>query len=524
MPHASARRRLLGLTLGGALVATLAAVPPATARPPAPDAAGAVPGTATAPTARRAPLPGAPGIGDDYFPTYGNGGYDVAHYDLSVRWAPRTNTLQGRAGIRARATQDLSRFNLDLVGFRVSSITVDGRRARWAREGQELKVSPSRPLRRGATFTVAVTYTGTPAVFGVGTPLQAGWVRTSDGGAIAVGEPEVAAGWFPVNDHPRDKATYRISITAPNRFTSLSNGRLVAKRTRSGETTSTWAEDDPMVSYLALVAIGDYDVRSYRSRGLPVVDGVQSGLGARGEAAKRALDQEDEILRFLEGRFGRYPFDDLGGVVADPQVGFALENQTRPFYAPGFFRGQREDVLVVVHELAHQWYGDSVAVDRWRDIWLNEGFATYSEWLWSEPNGLGTAQANFDALARIPAGEPVWKTVVADPGPDELFSFASYSRGAMTLHALRRRVGDRAFFTILRRWAAGKQDGNGSTPEFIELAEEVSGRQLDGFFREWLYKSGKPAGLPEPAAGQRAQPAPRAAADLLRRLEAGHRH
>ncbi len=214
-----------------------------------------------------------------------------------------------------------------------------------------------------------------------------------------------------------------------------------------------------------------------------------------GPVARNSFAREPEILGFLASKFGPYPFKDAGGIVDHlPDVGFALENQTRPVYAQEFFYDQVGGDSVVVHELSHQWYGDSVSVHYWADIWLNEGFATYAEWMWSEREGLGTAQEIFDGTyAAIPADDPFWTLTIGDPGPDDLFDGQVYTRGGMTLHALRMTVGDDAFFTILRKWASMKRGGNGSIAEFIKLSEHVSGQDLGALFDAWLYTPTKPA-------------------------------
>jgi aminopeptidase N len=179
--------------------------------------------------------------------------------------------------------------------------------------------------------------------------------------------------------------------------------------------------------------------------------------------------------------------DDIAG------LGFALENQTRPIYAKDFFTDTQSGDSVIVHELAHQWYGDSLAVEEWKNIWLNEGFATYAEWMWSEHDGLGTAQEIFDFYyAVIPEDDPFWSVVIGDPGPDLMFDIAVYYRGAMTLHQLRLAVGERDFFRILRTWAQTRRGDNVEIPEFIRLAEKISREDLDELFDTWLYTDTKP--------------------------------
>jgi hypothetical protein len=234
---------------------------------------------------------------------------------------------------------------------------------------------------------------------------------------------------------------------------------------------------------------------------------VDIAPATRGEHAEAALDRQPEIIAFEESLYGRYPWSASGGIIDDVEgLGFALETQTRPIYAPDFFDNQEDSDSVVVHELAHQWVGDSLAVAAWQHIWLNEGFATYTEWLWSEREGLGTAQEIFDFYAAvIPADDPFWQVVIGDPGTDLLFDISIYYRGAMTLHALRQKIGDDDFFRLLRKWVRRNAGGNVSTPQFIKLAEKVSGQDLDDFFQTWLFTPAKPAGIePQGAAKRRA--------------------
>jgi hypothetical protein len=650
------------------------------------------------------PRPGAAGVGDPYFPLDGNGGYDVRHYGLDIRYTPATDVLAGVATIRARATQHLSAFNLDFEGLTVRSITVDGRPATWTRSGGELTVTPRRSLPDGQTFTTRITYDGVPQTIQDPILGSAGVFHTDDG-MVIVGQPDVAATWFPVNDHPIDKASYTFEVTVPAGLEAVANGVLAGRSTRRGWTTWTWEAREPMASYLATATVGEFDLRSYRADGirywdaldpdlfdpvaeprtgsrmalsgstdatyrrltrtvdvpagggnlsfwvdrnteagwdfffveartaggddwttLPDANGhtsattdgicygastvhpflthyvtpqpasctpsgttgtwqgasgssdgyeqwsvdlsryagrrvelslayvtdeifalpgvavddvtVSTGAGStsfeadgdpldgwvasdppagsppnpdswisgtvedlpptEGEIAAGSLARQPEIIEFLSGVFGPYPFSSAGGIVDDTdQFGFALENQTRPIYARSFFSSPENGDGVVVHELAHQWYGDSLALQRWRDIWLNEAFATYASWLWSEHDGLATAQEIFDSsYGSFPADSEFWNLRIGDPGPENLFAGEVYERGAMTMHALRRTVGDRAFFRILRTWATAKAGDNVNTAEFVALAERISGRQLDDFFTAWLYTSARPPAPP----------------------------
>ena len=476
--------------------------------------------------------PGAPGVGDDYFPNYGNGGYDVRHYLLKVAYDPATDRLTGVATISARATQNLSRFNLDFVGLTVRSIKVNGRSASWSRTDHELTVTPRHGLRKGRGFTTVVRYDGVPItqeiVIGPGFTLEAGFIHTDDG-AIVAGQPEVAASWFPVNDHPIDKASYTFVVTAPAGLEVVANGRLLGRKRHGGTRTWLWHAPEPMASYLATIDIGEFDTRRYRTDdGLWMYDALDPDLFTEavdpgdpasptfGGIADGSLARQDEILDFLEERFSRYPFSTGGGIVDDyDNLQFALETQTRSVYSKYFFTTPANGDSVVVHELAHQWFGDSVALAEWRHIWLNEGFAQYAEWLWSEEEGLGTAQELFDGYYATSADDPFWSVVIGDPGPVLLFDSAVYYRGAMAVHALRLEVGDRDFFRILRAWTTRKAGGHGTIPQFIRLAERVSGEQLDDLFRVWLFTGSKP--VLEAAAAARAKAAPSVGMETMRR-------
>jgi len=353
----------------------------------------------------------------------------------------------------------------------------------------ELTVTPASGLQRGAQFLVAITYGGVPKPYtepGLG---EDGFLYRGDG-AVAIGEPEVAAAWFPVNDHPRDKATYTIRITVPDGLDALSNGVLACKASAAGATAWTWRESAPMAPYLATLVIGHYRVTQSTHQGRPVVLAVASTLPT---GVDKQMARTPEITDFLQTQFGPYPFDALGGIVIDDaRIRFALENQSRPVYGAGFFDKGADAGWVIAHELAHQWYGDSVSVDTWDQIWLNEGFATYAEWLFFEHEGTRTVQQSFDAQYDR-SGDDIWSVPPGRPAKADLFGDSVYARGAMALHALRLAVGDQAFFTILKRWAADRAGSTGTTAQFQALAEQISGRQLDSLFQAWLYGKTRPA-------------------------------
>ncbi len=465
--------------------------------------------------------PGAPGVGDSYFPKAGNGGYDVSHYDIRLRYRPKNDKLRGTTTIVATPTKDLTAFNLDFA-LDIESVLVNGRAVEFTRKGgTEVTVDPGWTLAEGEPATVVVEYADKPSKVEVdgATP----WVKTSNG-ALAVGQPQIAEWWFPSSDHPTDKATFDISVAVPNGTEVLSNGVNTGSTRRAGWTRWNWRMSSPSATYLAFLAIGQYEVQAKKGAfGQRMVTAYSDDLGKLEGAAKASVERTPEVLRFLSGLFGEYPFRAQGGVVPSEGLGFALETQTRPVYSHLFFtRGS--NTSVVVHEQAHQWFGDSVAVEDWSSIWINEGFATYSEWLWSEAQGTGTAQELFDHYySSIPADDPFWQVTPGDPGKENLFHRSVYTRGAMTLHALRNRIGGEVLLETVRTWVEKYRGGDATVQDFVALAEKTSGQQLDAFFDEWLFTPGKPSvgktsGVPR-AATLAAPAPPKAVAELDRTHE-----
>ena len=434
--------------------------------------------------------PGADGAGDPYFPKYGNGGYDVAGYDLALRYDPKSGDLKGTATITASATQDLASFNLDLAGaLTATKVTVDGKAAQSRAAGSEFVVTPAAGLVKGSTFTTVIDYGGKPGPMKNEVLGEGGWLKTADG-AIALGQPESAATWYPVNDHPSDKATFKVAMTVPEGVEAISNGVMGDAQTVEGWTTWTWTESTPMASYLSTMVIGQYKVTRSTHGGLPMVIAIPQSLAADSPGAQ-SLAATGKITDFLATKFGPYPMKANGGVVVlDQRIQYALETQSRPVYGNVFFSGGKNE-SVIAHEIAHQWFGNSVALDRWQDIWLNEGFATYAEWLWAEESGRASARARFDnAYASYPWNQPQ-KT--GDPSVRGLFGDAVYQRGGMTVYALKAEIGDEAFDRTVKRWTSEYRDRNATTDDLIKLAEEVSGKQLDDFFQAWLFGAAKPA-------------------------------
>ncbi len=438
------------------------------------------------------PSAGSSSGGDPYFPAAGNTGYDVLHYDLTLDYTPSTRALRATALIVATATQGLSSFSLDLRGLSVSKVTVNGLPARFGQADGELRVTPLLPLLRGLPFVVSVAYGGTTGQPEDGTGSLYGWVSYADGAFVA-NEPDGASTWYPVNDVPTDKATYSYAVTVPDGTTVVANGDLVGRSSRAGRTTFRWVATEPMASYLSMAASGDYDLTTSRTpQGLRIVDAVDRDLSPAAKAeASSVLALQPEMISFFQGAFGKYPFSSFGAVVDDDdEAGYALENQTRPIYS-----GVPDDATVA-HELAHQWFGDKVTIARWKDIWLNEGFATYAEWMWDEHHAGDPIQDVYDFVVSIPADDPFWTVPVADPGPLDLFASATYYRGAAFLHALRLTIGEQAFWSVIRQWAGRSASAPASTADLLALSERVSHRQLDGLFDAWLHQPTKPATFP----------------------------
>ena len=427
--------------------------------------------------------PGSPGLGDPFFPLAGNGGYDVRDYALTLDYDPSANLLRASATISARATQNLSRFDLDLRGFAISRLTVDGKPASWTRDGQELVISPQSGIPAGRAFGVVVDYAGTPSVITDPDGSVEGWVPTPDG-AFVVNEPQGSPAWYPVNDNPRDKATYTFGVTVPDGLTVMANGVLVSNAASAGKRTWVWREGDPMAPYLATTTLGRFDLEIGSAGGVPSYVAVDPTL-----STGNVLRLIPDAVALYSSIYGPYPFDAVGAIVDDAKaVGYSLETQTKP----NFDRMPNEATLV--HELSHMWFGDSVTLTEWPDIWLHEGFATWSEWIWSERQGNKSAAQWFKELYNKPAQDTLfWNPPPGDPGAASLlFNGTIYYRGGMTLQALREKVGDFAFFSIMRSWAQQNRFGNVTTPGFVALAERISGMELDPFFRVWLYEPGKP--------------------------------
>jgi aminopeptidase N len=423
------------------------------------------------------------GLGDPYYPELGNVGIDVAHYDLQLMIESEgVDSLVGIATIDFLPLESLESFSLDLVGLTVDSVKLEGVLVPFEQTDTKLNVLPPGPLGAYLDTRIVVEYSGEPTAIDSGTTIgQIGWLDAANA-TVTVGEPSGARTWFPVNDHPSDKATYRIQLDVPEGKVGIANGVRTAAQTLNGRSNSVWEMDDPMASYLATIAVGDFDL---------IVGDPAGDIPIRNAVALPAtpvfdgdFNLTDEMLLTFEDLFGPYPFDEYGALVVDAEFTFALETQGRSLFSVDFVDGDGSIERIVAHELAHQWFGNHVGPATWKDIWLNEAFASYSEDLWME---FGQGEPLAELEQRLVSRATAFSTPApGDPGADNLFAPSVYRRGALTLHALRLEVGDDAFFSILREWLNRYGGSVASTSDFITLAESTSGQDLGEFFADWL--------------------------------------
>lgn len=480
-PEVSVSRSLQHTILTEASVPTEVSTPSPTSDPTAPDST--VGGTASGPR----------GVGDVLFPDLGNPGIDVTHYDVDLSYVPGPATLQATETLIIVATTDLSEFSLDSAGPRITSVSIDGTTAGFVAESPELVITPPARIAKGNSFEATIVYSVTPASSTSPVGVDNGWFPTA-GGSYVMNEPDGARTWLPSNDHPSDKASFRFTLHVPPAVTGVANGRLEAHTSDSGGETWIWSETDPMATYLIQVLTGAYTIIDGTGpNGLPLSSVVFTADRATMQPFVDAIPTE---IEFFEQYFGPFPLQSYGIAITDSSSGLAMEEQGRSLFSRDDFVSGRlgeTEQLLLSHELAHQWFGDAVSPARWQDIWLNESFATYGEWMWLEHVGMRTvAAAASESLQRRHSGGGS----TAKPTAETMFDFEVYEGGAVVLQALRLTIGDAAFFALLSSWVHDNVGASRTTEDFIALAARVSGRDLTTFFGDWLYATSLPAALP----------------------------
>ncbi|WP_210576848.1 M1 family metallopeptidase [Streptomyces sp. GESEQ-4] len=446
-----------------------------------------------------ASAPPAPlGVGDRLFPHLGNPGYDVASYDLSFTY-PGTNSkpLQAVTTISAWTTTALDRVNLDFAHSEVKSVEVNGEKATFTSTEEDLVVTPAKPLPAGDWMRITVRHSSDPRPAAGG--RDGGWVRTADG-LVMANQADVAHLVFPCNDHPSDKAMFTFRVTAPDGHTAVANGMPAGVDRARGKTTWTYRTRHPMATELAQVSIGRSTVLHRTGpHGMPIRDVVPT---KDVKLFEPWLKKTPVQMKWMEGKVGPYPFETYGLLIAEADTGFELETQTLSLFERDLFTGSGFPEWfvdsIMVHELAHQWFGNSVGPRTWSDLWLNEGHATWYEALYAEEKASKKLQTRMKAAYRSSdgwraAGGPPAAPKVPEPGQKiGIFRPNVYDGAALVLYALRETIGRPAFERLERTWVQQHRDGSATTAEFVRLASEVSGRDLGGFFQDWLYGTKTP--------------------------------
>jgi aminopeptidase N len=426
---------------------------------------------------------------DPYLPNNGNFGYRVSRYELELEYKVAINRLSGTATITAVTLAALRTFSLDLSNaLAVSKVSVNGRRPQnFATSDGKLNIALSSALPAGAALTVKVSYGGSPK------PIRGLWgdvgFEELTNGVLVAGQPNGAASWFPCDDHPSAKASYRIQISTDSPYRAIANGELVSRRVRAGHTTWTYEQAEPMSTYLATLQIGMYEHHRVAKSPVPLFAALPQRL-------KNNFDhdfaRQPQMMKLFVKLFGPYPLSTgYTVVVTDDDLEIPLEAQGLSIFGANHCDGSRDSERLIAHEMAHQWFGNSVTVRRWRDIWLHEGFACYAEWLWSEECGAMSADAlarqYYQRLRAAPQN-----LLLTDPGPRDMFDDRVYKRGALTLHALRGQIGDKNFFALLQDWTTRYRHSTAVTDDFTGLAANYAETSLRPLWDAWLYSTAVP--------------------------------
>jgi len=430
-----------------------------------------------------------PTVIDSYLPKNGNAGYRVSRYELDLEYKVAINRLSGSATITAVTLTGLQELTLDLSdALTVSKVSVNGKRAaHFACHDRKLRIRLQSKLATGAAMSILVRYGGSPR------PFRSLWgdvgFEELTNGALVAGQPNGAASWFPCDDHPSAKAAYRIQISTENPYRVVANGKLVSRQARAARTTWTYEQPEPTSTYLITLQIGMYEISRLAKTPVP----MQAALPERlRHNFGHDFARQPEMMELFVELFGPYPLaNGYTIVVTDDVLEMPLEAQGISIFGANHCDGSRASERLIAHELAHQWFGNSVTARRWRDIWLHEGFASYAEWLWSEHSG-GPGAEELGRHYQERLRESPQDLLLADPGPRDMFDDRVYKRGALTLHALRRRLGDEKFFALLIDWTTRYRHGSVITEDFTGLAATYCDESLQQFWDVWLYSTQVP--------------------------------
>ncbi|MBO1903032.1 M1 family metallopeptidase [Leucobacter weissii] len=437
-------------------------------------------------------------VTDPYTPESGDPRYAVHRYALDLGYTPRTNRLSGTAELHVEVLRPTAELRLDLVGLQLGSVRVDGRPHRQVKQGpRALRIRFDRELDAGQRLVLEIAYSGRPS------PRRSAWGRIGweelENGALVAAQPTGAPSWFPCNDRIDDRARYAIRFTTDREFFVAASGVPGPVKARGGKRSWSFELDVPTATYLVAMHVG-----GYAASPLPLSERDASRVGrlvtpaAQAKRTLRAYAPVPRMMDLFEEWFGPYPQNDLTIVVTEEELEIPLESQGMVTF--GVNHNAPAEQRLIAHELAHQWFGNSVGIAAWRDIWLNEGFACYAEWVWSDASGgpsiAAEAAAHHARLARLPQD-----LLLGDPGPKDMFDDRVYKRGALLLEALRRTIGAVAFRRLLREWATANRHRLVGTAQFIALAESLSAEPLDALWRAWLREPRLPQlpPLPPPA-------------------------
>ncbi|MDH6545616.1 M1 family metallopeptidase [Streptomyces lavendulae] len=422
---------------------------------------------------------------DPYFPANGDPRYRVHRYELALEYRPGPNRLSGTARLSAIAGRaPLAEFALNLAEFKVGRVLVDGRVPHYAHRGGKLRIRPAKPLPAGAAFTVEVHWAGNPKP--VRSPWGGlGWEELADG-ALVASQPVGAPSWYPCNDRPADKASYHISVNTPSAYTVVAGGRLLTRTTRASTTTWVYEQPAPTSSYLVGLSIGLYQTVLLGDPGLGGVAQTAHVPAHLLPRFSRDFARQPAMMRLFEELFGPYPFGEYAVVIADEELDVPVEAQGLSLFGANHVDGARGSERLIAHELAHQWFGNSVTIADWRHIWLNEGLAKYAEWLWSERSGGRPAHDLAAAAHRLLSAQPQ-DLRLADPGRKLMFDDRLYQRGGLTVHAIRCALGDTAFFRMLRDWAGVHRHGVVTTAVFTAHVARYATEPVDELLTAWLH-------------------------------------